>query len=66
MEGRKPEKKGIVIPLIHISFSKSVNVMKPENMMEVLGQKLATMDVTNIEEGEEKGQNCNDELKTVK
>jgi hypothetical protein len=55
MERRKPEKKGIVIPPIHISFSKSVYVMKPKNMMEVLRQKLGAIDVTNTEEGEEKG-----------
>ncbi|KAL3570669.1 hypothetical protein D5086_027918 [Populus alba] len=37
MEGRKPKEEDIVIPPIHVSFPKSAYVMKPENMMEVLG-----------------------------
>jgi hypothetical protein len=49
MEGRKPEEEDIVILPIHVSFSKSTYVMKPENMMEVLGQKLAVMDINNVE-----------------
>ena len=40
--------------------------MKPENMMEVLGQKLVVMDINNVEEGEGKGWNSNDEPKTAK
>jgi hypothetical protein len=66
MEGRKPEEEDIVIPPIHVSFPKSAYVMKPENMMEVLGQKLAVMDINNVDEGEGKGWNCNDEPKTTK
>ncbi|KAJ6884344.1 hypothetical protein NC652_031366 [Populus alba x Populus x berolinensis] len=66
MEGRKPEEEDIVIPPIHVSFPKSAYVMKPENMMEVLGQKLAFMDINNVEEGEGKGWNSDDEPKTAK
>ncbi|XP_061945039.1 uncharacterized protein LOC133669048 [Populus nigra] len=65
MEGRKPEEEDIVIPPIHVSFPKSAYVMKPENMIEVLGQKLAVMDINNVEEGEGKGWNYNDEPKTT-
>ena len=66
MEGRKPEEEDIVIPPIHVSFPKSAYVMKPENMMEVLGQKLAFMEINNVEEGEGKGWNSDDEPKTAK
>jgi hypothetical protein len=65
MEGRKPEEEDIVIPPIHVSFPKSAYVMKPKNMIEVLGQKLAVMDINNVEEGEGKGWNYNDEPKTT-
>jgi len=34
--------------------------------MEVLGQKLVVMDINNVEEGEGKGWNCNDESKITK
>jgi hypothetical protein len=40
--------------------------MKPENMMEVLGQELVVMDINNVDEGKGKGWNCNDEPKTTK
>ena len=66
MEGRKPEEEDIVIPPIHVSFPKLAYVMKPENMTEVLGQKLAFMDINNVEEGEGQGWNSNDEPKTAK
>jgi hypothetical protein len=66
MEGKKPEEEDIIIPPIHVSFPKSAYVMKLENMMEVLGQKLAVMDINNVEEGEGIGWNCNDEPKTTK
>lgn len=66
MEGRKPEEEDIVIPPIHVSFPKSAYVMKPENMMEVLGQKLAFMDINNVDKGEGKGWNSNDGPKTAK
>ena len=66
MEGRKPEEEDIVIPPIHVSFPKSAYVMKPENMTEVLGQKLAFMEINNVEEGEGKGWNSDDEPKTAK
>ena len=66
MEGRKPEEEDIVIPPIHVSFPKSAYVIKPENMMEVLGQKLAFMDINNVEEGEGKGWNSDDKPKTAK
>ncbi|XP_011009973.1 PREDICTED: uncharacterized protein LOC105114938 [Populus euphratica] len=45
---------------------KSAYVMKPENMMKVLGQKLVIMDINNIEESERKGWNYDNEQKTIK
>ena len=50
MEGKKLEEEDIVIPPIHVSFPKLAYVMKPENIMEVLGQKLVVMDINNVEE----------------
>ena len=66
MEGKKLEEEDIVIPPIHVSFPKSAYVMKPENMTEVLGQKLAFIDINTVEEGEGQDWNSNDEPKTAK